>query len=74
MSIQEMLQEARTLSLQERKELMKGLVDLLTELDPAPAPRKRSLREFRGLGAHLYNGVDAQAYLDRTRNEWDERV
>lgn len=70
MSIQEMIQEARTLSTVERKELIKALVDMLTE--EAPPPKKRSLREFRGLGAYLYDGTDAQEYVNKMRSEWDE--
>lgn len=71
MSIQEMIQEARTLSTVERKELIKALVDMLTE--EAIPPKKRSMREFRGLGAHLYDGTDAQEYVNKMRSEWDER-
>lgn len=74
MSVQEMIQEARTLSVDERKELVKALVDMLAE-SPQPKPaRKRSLREFRGLGAHLYDGTDAQAYINQIRSEWDDRL
>lgn len=73
MSVQEMIQEARKLSVDERKQLMKALVDLL---DEPPAHRKqiqRSLRDFRGVGAHLYDGTDAQEYINRLRSEWDDR-
>jgi hypothetical protein len=70
MSVQEMLQEARSLSTEERKELMKGLVDLLTE---APQTKvKRRISEFRGLGAHLYDGTDAQEHVSQMREEWDK--
>jgi hypothetical protein len=71
MSLQEMIQEARTLSVDERKQLVKALVDMLTE-SAQPKP-KRSLREFRGLGAHLYDGTDAQTYVNQIRGEWDDR-
>jgi hypothetical protein len=71
MSLQEIIQEARTLSVDERKQLVKALVDMLTE-SAQPKP-KRSLREFRGLGAHLYDGTDAQTYVNQIRGEWDDR-
>lgn len=72
MSVQQMIEEARTLSIDERKQLVKALVDLLTE--PLEAPKKkRSLREFRGLGAHLYDGTDAQEHVNQLRSEWDDR-
>lgn len=73
MSVQAMIQEAATLSIEERKELVKALVDMLTEPQQPKSKRKRSLREFRGLGAHLYDGTDAQAYVNQIRSEWDER-
>ena len=69
MSIQEMIQEARKLSIEERKQLMKALVDLLDEpQSPGKQPR-RSLQDFRGIGAHLYDGTDAQEYINRLRSE-----
>lgn len=71
MSVQDMIQEARNLTLMERKELVKALVDLLTE--ETPSQQKRSLREFRGLGAHRYDGTDAQEYVNQLRAEWDDR-
>jgi hypothetical protein len=71
MSVHAILQEARSLSVDERKQLVKALVDMLTEPPPS-AKGKRTLREFRGLGAHLYDGTDAQAYVDQLRSEWDD--
>lgn len=74
MSVQEMIQQARTLSLDERKQLIKALVDMGAESAQANPKRKRSLREFRGLGAHLYDGTDAQTYVNQIRSEWDESL
>jgi hypothetical protein len=73
MSVQEMIQAAQTLSVAERKQLIKALVDMLAESASAHPTRKRSLREFRGRGAHLYDGTDAQAYVNQIRSEWDDR-
>jgi hypothetical protein len=73
MSVQEMLQVARTLSVDERKQLVKALVDMLAESSQARPKRKRTLREFRGLGAHLYDGTDAQTYVSQIRSQWDDR-
>ena len=73
MSVQEMIQEAQTLSVDERKQLIKALVDMLADSSPTRSKRKRGLREFRGLGAHLYDGTDAQAYVNQMRSEWDKR-
>ena len=37
-------------------------------------PRQRSLLELEGLGAELWRGVDAQAYVDQLRVEGDQRL
>ena len=34
---------------------------------------KRSLLELEGLGAEIWQGIDAQAYVDELRKEWDQR-
>ena len=73
MSVQEMIREARTLSIEERKQLMKALVDILTDPPELKSKKKRNLREFRGLGKHLYDGTDAQEYVNQIRSEWDHR-
>jgi hypothetical protein len=38
---------------------------VVTFAEPPQAKQKRILHEFRGLGAHLYDGTDAQAYLNQ---------
>ena len=35
---------------------------------------ERSLLELEGLGAHLWQGVDAQEYIHEIRSEWDHRL
>ena len=73
MSVQEMIRAAQTLSNDERKQLVKALVDMLAESAQQPPKQKRSLRDFRGLGSHRYDGTDAQAYVNQLRSEWDDR-
>lgn len=36
-------------------------------------PAKRSLLELEGLGAEIWEGVDAQEYVNKLRAEWDQR-
>ena len=36
-------------------------------------PGKRSILELRGLGKEIWEGVDAQAYVEGLRKEWDPR-
>jgi hypothetical protein len=70
MTVQDIIQEIHALSIDERKQLIHVLVDALT----APVvPQKRDILEFAGIGAELYDGTDAQEYVDQLRSEWDHR-
>ncbi len=71
MTVAQMLAVARTLSYRERVELIKQLVDSLDE--SVVENKKRSILEFEGVGAELWEGVDAQAYVSGLRDEWDRR-
>ena len=72
MTIAEILQQAKTLSVKERKELVKLLVDSLDVPETVPRQQRR-LSELRGLGKEIWDGIDAQEYVNQLRNEWDER-
>ena len=74
MTIQEMIQEARTLSVEERKQLIKALSDMNIGNEPSvETPEKRNIMEFVGLGAEIWEGIDAQEYVNQLRSEWDHR-
>jgi len=52
------------------------LVELIAhDMAESRAERRptRSLLELEGLGAEIWQGVDAQAYVNELRDEWDER-
>lgn len=70
MTLREIIQEIPKLSAQERKDLIHVLVDSLTETSEA---KTHSLSELRGLGIEIWDGIDAQAYVNQLRDEWDER-
>ncbi len=72
MTIQEMIQVARTLSVDEQKQLIKALVDIVNEPE-VEVPKKRNLLELAGLGAEIWEGIDAQEYVNQLRSEWDHR-
>ena len=72
MTLTEILQQAKTLSGSERKELVKLLVDSLDVPEAVPRQQRR-LSELRGLGKEIWEGIDAQEYVDQLRSEWDER-
>jgi hypothetical protein len=70
-TVAQIVEQARTLSPAERIEVVKQLVDSLGEDN---GERKtRSLLELRGLGKDIWEGIDAQAYIDELRDEWDTR-
>jgi hypothetical protein len=54
------------------------LVELIAQGLAAPIgrdlPPSRSLLELEGLGAEIWPGIDAQAYVDELRDEWDQRL
>jgi len=42
--------------------------------NPGPEEEKKhSILELHGLGKGLWEGIDAQEYVDRLRSEWDHR-
>lgn len=74
MTLEQLVQEVRTLSIEERKRLIGMIVDTLTEPESAPVRQKRSILEFEGVGAEIWDGVDAQEYVDQLRSEFGERI
>ena len=70
MTVAEIMEQVKALSREERKELMKRLVDTLDE----PETKKHSIREFAGIAAHLADDEDPQDYVNRIRDEWDRRL
>ena len=51
------------------------LVELIVrEMAISEKPRgERSLLELEGLGAEIWQGIDAQEYVNELRQEWDNR-
>jgi hypothetical protein len=47
--------------------------DLTTGQRNGPEEHKRSIMELRGLGAEIWQGIDAQEYVNELRKEWDHR-
>ncbi len=70
MTVAEIMEQAKILSWRERKELVKLLVD---SLDTAEMPtEKHSILELAGLGKEIWEGIDAQEYVNQLRDEWNE--
>ncbi|MDX2141681.1 MAG: hypothetical protein SF123_26575 [Chloroflexota bacterium] len=70
MTITQVLEDARSLSHTEQIELIKSLVDLVSKSETASA--QRDILEFEGVGAEIWEGMDAQDYVNRLRDEWDQ--
>jgi hypothetical protein len=71
MTVAELLEQAKELSSDERKELARLILDTV---DKAEAPRKKhSILELAGLGKEIWEGIDAQEYINALRSEWDHR-
>ena len=56
----------------ERLELLALIATDLADTVVA-VPQQRSILELEGLGAELWQGVDAQEYVNSLREEWDQR-
>lgn len=64
-------QETRTLPPADRLRL---LALIAQDLAHAPAQETLHITSLRGLGKEIWQGVDAQNYIDSLRNEWDSPV
>jgi hypothetical protein len=63
----------RHLSRAERRRLLTLLTHGLA-LEEVDQTAERSLLELAGLGAAIWQTVDAQEYVDRLRDAWDRRA
>jgi hypothetical protein len=43
-------------------------------MDSGDGTHQRRLSELRGLGKEIWQGIDAQEYVDQLRDEWDDRT
>lgn len=67
----EVRRAAENLSPEEQMLLIEDLSKLIRQkfiLTPKP---KRSILELRGLGKEIWNGIDAQEYVNQERNSWN---
>lgn len=72
LNLQHIITEARQLPQKERIQLMHELVDMIDEKPTDESEySQKSLLDFRGVGAHAYDGTDAQEYVNQLRDEWD---
>ena len=64
----------KPLSPDEQIKLLAKMADELANSTDTKGPAKKlSLLELEGLGAEIWEGIDAQEYVDELRNEWEHR-
>ena len=68
-TVEQIVEQAKTLDAAARRELVKLLVD--TPGVDESSPRRRHLTELRGLEKEIWVDIDAQDYVDELRDEWD---
>lgn len=69
MTVAEIMEQAKNLSLEEQRELVKLLNDSIQQID---TQEKHSILELAGLGEEIWKDIDAQEYVNQLRNEWDD--
>ena len=67
-------QYIKPLSHDEQLKLLAKMAEELANGKETKEPtKKRSIMELHGLGAEIWEGIDAQEYVNELRNEWEHR-
>lgn len=73
-SVQEIYERhSKPLPPAERLQLLAIVAQDLAASSTLDTAHERSLLELEGLGAEIWQGIDAQEYVDELRREWDHR-
>lgn len=65
----------RALPVAERLKLISLITDdLAQEIDECADHPRHNIMELHGLGKELWEGIDAQEYVNRLRSQWDESL
>lgn len=70
-SYQEVLHQAQSLTPEEQIHLIEDLSKLIRQQMTMKSQPKRSIMELRGLGKEIWNGIDAQEYVNEERDSWN---
>jgi hypothetical protein len=72
--LQQVLAEIDRLSSTEQIQVIEHITVNLKEVVPTTQPLKsKSWRDLAGIAPNLLSGEDAQAWVNRERNEWSQR-
>ncbi|MGA9997142.1 MAG: hypothetical protein WBP93_17120 [Pyrinomonadaceae bacterium] len=67
-------QHIKPLATEDRLKLLALVArDLAQQTDNAASQKARSIMELHGLGKEIWEGIEAQDYVNELRNEWDHR-
>jgi len=64
-------QHIKVLSKSEQLRLISLISQRLAKKRKSAKRKQRSLMELEGLGAEIWQGIDAQEYVNQMRDEWD---
>ncbi len=67
---EEVFDQVRTLSLLDQARLVEELASLVRAR--VQALSKHGVRELRGLGKELWQGIDVEKYIEEEHNSWDK--
>jgi hypothetical protein len=68
---QEVLEQAKNLTLEEQLKLVEDLSILIRQRVTMTPKPMRSILELRGLGKEIWQGIDAQEYINQERDSWN---
>jgi hypothetical protein len=68
---QEVFEQAKHLTPEEQLKLVKDLSILIRQRVTMTPKPMRSILELRGLGKEIWQGIDAQEYVNRERDSWN---
>jgi hypothetical protein len=61
------------ISITEQLRLIALISQQLANHSASTSKKSRSLLELEGLGAELWEGIEAQEYIDQLRQDWETR-
>ncbi|MBW4618175.1 MAG: hypothetical protein KME17_02160 [Cyanosarcina radialis HA8281-LM2] len=68
----EVRRQVENLTVDEQFRLLGELVAIVRrQVMPKPAKSKRSILELEGLGKEIWQGIDAQEYVNQERDSWN---
>ncbi len=67
-------QHIKPLPIAEQLRLVELIARETAKSSEAVASSKHDIMELHGLGAEIWEGIDAQEYVNQLRREWDRRL